>query len=84
LTHFFGVGYHHLSESIGLTSISSLSEVIEGSNTLITHAIPSSSMQVDVKVSGPPRFWGIVDGRRDMKEASMDDVIGKLRVMKAK
>jgi hypothetical protein len=55
-----------------------------GPNTPITHTIPSSSVQMDVKVSRPARFWGIVDGRRDMKEANMDDVIGKLREMKAK
>jgi hypothetical protein len=67
------------------TSKSSLSEAAElGPNTPITHAMPSSSVQVDVKVSSPARFWGIVDGRRDMKEANMDDVIGKLREMKAK
>jgi hypothetical protein len=84
LAHFFGVGYHHLSESMGLpvtTLKSSLSEAAElEPNTHTT----SSSVQVDVKVSGPARLWGIVDGRRDMKEANMDDVIGKLREMKAK
>jgi len=88
LAHFFGVGYHHLSESMGLpvaTLKSSVSGAAElGPNTPITHTIPSSSVQMDVKVSRPARFWGIVDGRRDMKEANMDDVIGKLREMKAK
>jgi len=88
LAHFFGVGYHHLSESMGFpvpASKSSLSGAAElGPNGPITHTSIPSSVQVDVKVSGPARFWGIVDGRRDMQEANMDDVIGKLREMKAK
>jgi hypothetical protein len=41
-------------------------------------------MAVDVKMSGPARFWGMMDGRRSMKDANMDDVIGRLREMKAR
>ena len=85
LAQFFGVGYRHLSESMSLASTSSPSEIAESRpDTPITRTMPSSSVQVDVKVNGPARFWGIVDGRRDMTHASMDDVIDRLREMKAK
>ena len=45
--------------------------------------LPASSVEVDIKMSGPARFWGMVDGRKNMTDASMNDVIGRLREMKA-
>jgi len=39
---------------------------------------------VDIKMSGRTGRWGIVDGRRSMRDADMGDVISKLREMKAK
>lgn len=46
--------------------------------------ISTTSMEVDVKMSGPARFWARVDGRRNLKDANMKDVIGTLREMKAR
>lgn len=40
------------------------------------------TVEVDVKVAGR-RFWGFIDGRGQMKNAEVADVIDKLRVLKA-
>lgn len=48
------------------------------------HTRTPTSVEVDIKMSGRTGLWGIVDGRRNMKEADMGDVINKLREMKAK
>lgn len=89
LARFFGVGYHDLSESMWLPITASIapppSEVAElRPSPPVTPALPPSPMAVDVKMSGPARFWGMMDGRRSMKDANMDDVIGRLREMKAR
>jgi hypothetical protein len=60
-----------------------MSKFVESRSTADSADIPPS-VEVDVKMSGPARFWGIADGWQNMKDASMDVVIGRLREMKAK
>jgi hypothetical protein len=90
LANFFGVGYHDLSESMGLTVATPMrfpGELAESrTNPPVTFALPSSSVEVDIKMSGrgSGRFWSMADGRRNMEDANMDDVIGRLRELKAR
>jgi hypothetical protein len=89
LARFFGVGYHDLSGSTGFpvtaSTTPSRGEVAESRlNHPAVYTEPPSSMSVDVKMSGPARFWGIMDGRQNMQDATVGDVISKLREMKAK
>lgn len=88
LARFFGVGYHDLSGSTGFPVAASTTpwgEVAESQhNHPDIYTEPPSSMSVDVKMSGPARFWGIMDGRQNMQDATVGDVISKLREMKAK
>lgn len=74
LSRFFGVGFQDLTPSlVTAPEVPGLPES--------THHHPT--VAVDVKMSGPGRFWGFADGRRNLKEADMVDVIDKLRGMKA-
>ena len=85
LAQFFGVGYHDLSESMGHPVVASLLTSNEDAESWSRppRVLPASSVEVDIKMSGPARFWGMVDGRKNMTDASMNDVIGRLREMKA-
>lgn len=79
LAKFFGVEYHDLSESLLIPLKPS---PLTDSAPDVTS--PSPPIEVDVQVSSPTRFWGIVDGWRNDKETTMNDVAAKLREMKAK
>ena len=82
LAKFFGVGYHDLSKSLHIPT--KPSPPTDSSLDVTSPHYPSPSIEVDVQLSGPTRFWGIIDGRRHAKEADMRDVAARLRVMKAK
>ena len=82
LSKFFGVGYHDLSKSLHVPMKPS-PPTDSGLDATSSH-YTSPSIEVDVQLSGPTRFWGIIDGRRNDKEADMNDVAARLRVMKAK
>lgn len=88
LAHFFGVGYHDLSQSVLPTTTSSPSSANELSDLdarFPASRTPPTSVQVDVKMSSPTRFWGFMDGRHNVaQDVNMDEVIGRLREMKAK
>lgn len=79
LARFFGVGYKDLSSATTPASVHKLSASESACRT------PPTSVGVNVQMTSPSRFWGIMDGRRNItQDADMDDVIGKLRVMKAR
>lgn len=88
LTHFFGVGYHDLSTSVPIAVVPPPSPALpppprnELSGLQLNR--PTTSVEVDVRMSGRNGFWGIVDGRRNVKDPDMNHVISKLREMKAR
>jgi hypothetical protein len=71
LSRFFGVEYQDISSAL----------VTPDDTPRALQVKDESSMAVDVKVSAPPRFWGLSEGTT--KEADMADVIDKLRGLKA-
>lgn len=82
LAKFFGVGYHDLSKSLLIPLRSS--PPTESRPDITSSQNHSPTIEVDVQLSGPTRFWGMIDGRRSEKEADMNDVAARLREMKAK
>jgi hypothetical protein len=77
LSRFFGVGPQDLS--------SSLSSPVPPTPTsrTATRGKDYSPAVVDIKVSNRGRFWGLVDGRSDLKETDIIDARAKLRGLRA-
>ncbi|EGO05424.1 hypothetical protein SERLA73DRAFT_174564 [Serpula lacrymans var. lacrymans S7.3] len=88
LANFFGVDYQDLSatgilECDPVVEEASAADVAADSPAPFSPPPTSASVQVDVKVSKPSRFWNFMDGRNSLRHANVDDVIGQLRAMKA-
>ncbi|KAA1468678.1 hypothetical protein DENSPDRAFT_878324 [Dentipellis sp. KUC8613] len=82
LSRFFGVNYNALSQS-GLDSQPLAPMPPRPSAIADTPNRPTSpNADVDVRIDEPGRFWTLMDGR-DNKSADMNDVIGRLRQMRA-
>lgn len=49
----------------------------------IAHKSSQSTVAVNIQVTAPSRFWGWFDGRREAKDAEINDVIPRLRDLRA-
>lgn len=84
LAQFFGVGYQDISASLPIPDYLSASvQSITQSPTDAPLGLSESEVHVDIRTN-TKRFWGFGDSRGNLKEAdNMDDVIGKLRELRA-
>ncbi|KAF4572761.1 hypothetical protein EYR40_004156 [Pleurotus pulmonarius] len=49
----------------------------------MTHKSSQSTVAVNIQVTAPSRFWGWFDGKREAKDAEINDVIPRLRDLRA-
>ncbi|KIJ68275.1 hypothetical protein HYDPIDRAFT_106446 [Hydnomerulius pinastri MD-312] len=86
LANFFGVDHQDLTAAAQLRgtarTLQYASSNAAGDLAIGIHS-PHTSLDVDVQVHKPSRFWGFMDGRATAKNVHPDDVMQKLRTMKA-
>jgi hypothetical protein len=78
LAQFFGVAYHDISSSLAVPERT----VFSAKPTNIDPK-EDSTVQVDIKISGRNRLWGLADGRNNLREVDIVDARDKLRILKA-
>ncbi|KAF8844073.1 hypothetical protein BDN67DRAFT_52799 [Paxillus ammoniavirescens] len=88
LANFFGVDHEELSAvaqfrgAAKKLQFSTSSFETAGDLAMDIHA-PHSQPEVDVKISKPSRLWNFMDGKATMKGVHPEEIMNKLRRMKA-
>ncbi|KAI0068461.1 hypothetical protein BV25DRAFT_1987236 [Artomyces pyxidatus] len=82
LSRFFGVAYTDLTHSLAVDPIAS--PMRRSADSAMQPSSPVQTQEVDVRIQERTGFWGRADERAvERQEADMNDVIAKLRQMRA-
>lgn len=80
MANFFGVDHEDVAEARGIARELQFSSTSAAGDLAIGVRAPKSHLEVEVKVSKPTRFW---NGRMSTRHVHPDDVMDRLRMMKA-